>query len=139
MAKYLVLYDGECPMCRAARDWLEARIPSGEAAFLACQDPERAALAPAVTDAACMEAMQLVLPSGETLAGARAFPALLRLMPRWRWAAPLLAYPPGAWAAPAAYRAIARRRMQLSGLFQRKADGGACAADGTECGRSRER
>jgi predicted DCC family thiol-disulfide oxidoreductase YuxK len=133
MPTAVLLYDGQCPICLRARDWLAARIPAATLRMIPCQGTERAALAPQVAEADCLAAMHLVLPEGRVLAGEQAFPALLRMMPGYGPLAVLLGLPGPRHLAPHAYRWVARNRFLLSGLFRRKADGAACPRDG-DCG-----
>jgi predicted DCC family thiol-disulfide oxidoreductase YuxK len=61
-----------------------------------------------------MRAMQLILPDGRVLEGADAVPELLQRIPRWRWAASLLALPGARPVARRAYAWIAANRMRIS-------------------------
>lgn len=130
MQPAILLYDGNCPMCLRARDWIAARIPPARIRLVPCQSAERAAFAPQVPEADCMAAMQLVLADGTVLAGERAFPPLLRMMPRYGILAAALESPGARHLAPITYRWVARHRMRISGLFRRKAAGESCSLDG---------
>lgn len=113
----VLIYDAECPMCRASALWLLRRALAGGAdglEILPCRSPARRARFPAVSEDACLTAMQLVLPDGRVLAGADAVPEILRLIPRWRWLAGVFGLPPARPFARAVYRWIARNRMKLS-------------------------
>ena len=91
------------------------RPPTGRSA-------DRRARFPQVDEAACLAAMQLVLPDGTVLSGADAVPELLRRIPRWRWVAGVFALPGLRPLARRVYAWIARNRMQLScRLPQRRA------------------
>lgn len=121
----LLIYDGQCPMCVRARQWVEARVPAGSIEFLACQDPRRAERAPAVSESQCMEAMQFVGPDGRVYSGERAFPPLLRLTRYGRWIAWCFQLPGTALV----YRAIARNRQHLSAFFKPRKPGEHCSID----------
>lgn len=125
----LLIYDGACPMCQRARKWVEARVPSERLEIMACQDTARPLRAPMITEAECLEAMQLILSDGRHYAGEKAFPPLLRMM-RWgRYVAWLFALPGAAWV----YRRIARNRLAISALLFRKKAGERCSIeDGCE-------
>jgi predicted DCC family thiol-disulfide oxidoreductase YuxK len=130
----VLIYDGECPLCQTAVRWLRTRVPGETLETLPCQDPARAERFPQVTRAACMEAVQLVRPSGAVLSGDAAVPALLRLTPRWGWLGRLLELPGLRAFRPTVYRWIARNRLSLSRLFGFRAtpdpeDGAACPRD----------
>jgi len=75
----VLVYDGECPMCRASALWvMRLALSGGALEILPCRSEPRRARFPQISDTACMEAMQLVLPDGRVLAGADAVPELLR-------------------------------------------------------------
>lgn len=107
-----MLYDGDCGFC--AR-WIERwkRKTGGAVAY----EPYQAALArfPKVTEAACREAVQLIMPDGTVHQAAHAVLHALALAGRGRvllWAYERL--PPFAWLAEAAYQWVAHHRMWLS-------------------------
>ena len=102
-------------MCRASALWLMRRaLSSGTLEILPCASGVRRTRFPQITEQACLTAMQLVLPDGRVLAGADAVPELLRRLPRWRWAASLLAVPGAQAVARRAYAWIAANRMRIS-------------------------
>lgn len=111
----VLIYDGECPMCRASALWLMRLALSGGALeILPCRSPVRRARFPQVSEDACLAAMQLVLPDGRVLAGADAVPELLRRIPGWGWLATVFALPGVRPLARRAYAWIARNRMRIS-------------------------
>lgn len=130
MPDMLIIYDGECPVCRRARDWVAARVPGDRVEFIACQSEERAARAPQVSPEACMEAMQLVMHDGAVYAGAAALPPILRMTRRWRWLAVLLQAPLVRRGLPVLYRWVARNRGALSGFLGRHGRAGPCDKNG---------
>ena len=75
----VLIYDGECALCRASALWLmrRARMPD-RLEILPCRSRPRRERYPHITEEACMSAMQLVLPDGRVLSGADAVPELLR-------------------------------------------------------------
>lgn len=114
MEPAVLIYDGACPICAGARAWIERRAVSGTFEFLACQSPERARRFPALSEATCLEAMQVVLPDGRILAGDQAIPEILARLRRWRWLAAAFRLPGAGRIAPRLYRWVARRRYALS-------------------------
>jgi predicted DCC family thiol-disulfide oxidoreductase YuxK len=115
----VLIYDGECSMCRASALWLLRRAEAGgatELEILPCRSPARRERFPTITDQACMQAMQLVLPDGRVLAGADAVPEILRRIPRWRWIATFFDLPRVRPFARRVYAWIARHRMRISCL-----------------------
>lgn len=119
-APAVLVYDGACPACRAAVDWIRARSGPGAFEFLSCHDPCLPARFPGLDREACLDAARLVLPGGAVLSGADALPEVARRLRRVGWIAPLLAAPGIRSVARLAYRAFARRRHPLSRLFVRR-------------------
>lgn len=120
----VLIYDAECPMCRASALWLLRRAMNAGARdleLLPCRSPARQARFPQLTEEACLEAMQLVLPDGRVLSGADAVPELLARVPRWRWVARLFALPGARPLARRVYARIARNRWRLSCALGRRA------------------
>lgn len=118
----VLIYDGDCPMCRASALWLLRRAMAGGARgleILPCRSPARRRRYPQINDEACLSAMQLVLPDGRVLAGADAVPEILRRIPRWGWLARLLALPAVRPVARRLYRWVADNRMRLSCALSR--------------------
>ena len=116
-ARAVLIYDGECSMCRGSALWLLRRAEAGGARdleILPCRSPVRRQRFPSISDETCMQAMQLVLPDGRVLAGADAAPEILRRIPRWRWVARVLDLPGAGIVAGRAYRWIADNRMRIS-------------------------
>ena len=110
-----LIYDAECPMCRASAMWLMRRaLSSGLLEILPCRSPVRRERFPQVPEAHCMTAMQLVLPDGRVLGGADAVPELLRRIRGWAWVAGVFALPPVRPLARVIYGWIARNRMRIS-------------------------
>ena len=120
MSKALLLYDGECPICLRARDWIDRHRMPEKLELMPCQDEARPQRAPQVAYEDCMEAMQLVLADGTVYSGADAFEHLFPLLKRWRWLVFLFKIPGVSLIARPVYRWIARNRLGLSGLFIRK-------------------
>jgi predicted DCC family thiol-disulfide oxidoreductase YuxK len=113
-ARAVVIYDGTCGLCQGSVGWVSRRACPDAFEFLPCQAPERHARYPAMPEATCMEAIQLVLPDGRVLGGADALPEILRRLRGWRWAAALFRLPGAGLLAPLAYRWIARNRYRIS-------------------------
>ena len=114
MTPAVLIYDGVCGVCGAAKGWIERRAAPGAFEFLTCQDPERVRRYPAISEADCMVAMQLVLPGGRVLAGDRAIPEILARLGHWRWLGLAFRIPGASRLAPPVYAWIARHRYRLS-------------------------
>ncbi len=115
VATATLIYDGECSLCRASALWLMRRaLSSGMLEILPCASKVRRTRFPAITEEACMTAMQLVLPDGRVLAGADAVPELMRRIRGWGWVAGVFALPGVRPIARHVYAWVARNRMRIS-------------------------
>jgi predicted DCC family thiol-disulfide oxidoreductase YuxK len=115
MGTATLIYDADCPMCRASALWLMRRaLSSGALEILPCRSDLRRARHPAITEDVCMRAMQLVLPDGRVLAGADAVPEILRRVRGWGWLASVFALPGVRPLARRVYGWMARNRMKIS-------------------------
>ena len=120
MGRAVLIYDDECPMCRASALWLMRLARSGGLVeILPCRSPVRVARFPQISEAACLTAMQLVRPDGRVLAGADAVPELLRRIRGLGWLAALFALPGMHPLARRVYGWIARNRMRISCALRR--------------------
>jgi predicted DCC family thiol-disulfide oxidoreductase YuxK len=121
LASATLIYDAECSMCRASALWLMRRALSGGALeILPCRSRVRHQRFPQVAEAACMIAMQLVLPDGRVLSGADAVPELLRRIRGWGWVAGVFALPGIRPLARRLYAWIAQNRMKISCALDRR-------------------
>lgn len=111
----VLIYDGECSMCRASALWvMRLALSGGALEILPCRSEPRRARFPRISDEACMTAMQLVLPDGCVLTGADAVPELLRRIRGLGWLATLFALPGARRLARRFYAWVARNRMRIS-------------------------
>lgn len=115
-----LIYDGECPLCLGAVEWVRRRARDGALDYMACQSSERAERFPHIATETCMEAMQLVLEDGAVHAGDRALPHLFLRLRRWRWMALLFRIPGVSLLSPPAYGFVAKHRRMISILVARK-------------------
>jgi predicted DCC family thiol-disulfide oxidoreductase YuxK len=114
-APAVLIYDAECPMCRASALWLmRLALSRGRLEILPCRSSVRAARFPQISEEACLTAMQLVLPGGDVRTGADAVPELLRRIRGLGWLAGLFALPGMRPLARRVYGWIARNRMKIS-------------------------
>jgi predicted DCC family thiol-disulfide oxidoreductase YuxK len=113
-----LVYDADCPVCRAAADWvLRNSLDRDTFEYLPCRSAETRSRFPAIAEAACLQAMHLVLQDGTILAGEKALPEILRRTRRYRRAAVLFRIPGAGILSRILYRAFARRRHRISRLF----------------------
>jgi len=114
----VLVYDADCPVCRASADWVLRNAVAPDAfEFLPCRSAETRSRFPTIAEAACLQAMHLVLQDGTILAGERALPEILRRTQRYRWAAVLFRFPGAGIVSRFLYRGFARRRHRISRLF----------------------
>lgn len=116
----VVVYDGDCPVCVGGKRWVERRALTGQFEFLPCQSPARRTRFPWMSERACLDALQLVLPDGRVLAGEVAIPEILRRLRGWRWLAFLFHLPGAGVLAPRVYRWVARNRYAISCALARR-------------------
>jgi predicted DCC family thiol-disulfide oxidoreductase YuxK len=114
----VLIFDADCPVCRASADWIRRNAGVHEAfELLPCRADETRARFPSIEESACLRAMHLVLPDGKILAGEQALPEILRRTRRYRWAAPLFRLPGAGILSRLLYRAFARLRHRISRGF----------------------
>ena len=114
----VLVYDADCPVCRAAAEWVRRHAAVPDAfEYLPCRSAETRSRYPAIAEAACLQAMHLVLQDGTILVGEQALPELLRRTRRYRWAAVLFRFPGAGILSRLLYGAFARRRHRISRLF----------------------
>jgi predicted DCC family thiol-disulfide oxidoreductase YuxK len=113
-----LVFDADCPVCCAAADWVRrnAALPV-TFEYLPCRSADTRSRFPAIAEAACLQAMHLVLPDGAILAGEKALPEILRRTRRYRWVAVLFRLPGAGIVSRLLYRAFARRRHGVSRLL----------------------
>jgi predicted DCC family thiol-disulfide oxidoreductase YuxK len=113
----VLIYDGECPVCRGAADWIRARSDPGAFEFVSCHDKALSARFPFLDKTACLKAAYLVLPEGKVLTGERAAAEVLARLPGYAWLARTLRFPGVRYFSRAFYRGFARRRHSIAFFF----------------------
>jgi predicted DCC family thiol-disulfide oxidoreductase YuxK len=110
-----LVYDADCPVCRAAADWVRRNTVAPDTfEYLPCRSAETRSRFPAIAEAACLQAMHLVLQDGTILVGEQALPEILRRTRRYRLAALLFRFPGAGIVARFLYRAFADRRHRIA-------------------------
>jgi predicted DCC family thiol-disulfide oxidoreductase YuxK len=111
----LVLFDGACGVCSAAKDWAQSHDTRGELEFVAYQAAELERVAPGLTLEKAGQALHFVRRDGQCFRGARAtFETLRRLPGVWGLAGTILSFPPLSLLAEPFYRLFARHRGAIS-------------------------
>lgn len=116
MSSAVLIYDGECGLCRETKAWIEKHDPKGMIELLPCQSPERSRRFPFIAEKACLEAVCLVDAGGRVFFGVEAMEQVVRLLIDRRLAA-LLALPFVRFFSRRIYAWIARHRLKLSCLI----------------------
>lgn len=129
----VLIYDGECPLCRRAVEWVRERDPAGRFEFLPCQAEDRAARFASMPESKCLESVQLALPDGRVLSGADTLPAIFERLRGWSFLAGALRLPGIRHVSPRVYHWIATNRHQLSAIvvLKKTNTGDQCGTDGT--------
>jgi predicted DCC family thiol-disulfide oxidoreductase YuxK len=116
----VLIYDADCPMCRASALWLmRLALSRHQLEILPCRSAVRAARFAQISEQACLTAMQLALPDGRVLSGADAVPELLRRIRGLGWLAAVFALPGMRPLARRVYGWVARNRMRISCALRR--------------------
>lgn len=111
----IVLFDGECGICNASREWAEARDRAGRLKFIPFQVADLDALSPGLTPEKASRSAYFIWPDGRRVGGARAiFETLKRLPGLWGVVGMVWALPPLWIVAEPFYRLISRNRARIS-------------------------
>lgn len=87
---YLLIYDAADAQCRRLVDWIQKRDRDGRVVAFPFQNPELVRVAPELAGLPLDRGIHGFDPRTRTIQEeARALPGLLRLLPGWRWLAPL--------------------------------------------------
>lgn len=114
----VLIYDGECPVCRKSIEWIRSRAPEGTFEFVSLHAGELAGRFPFLDLAACKRAAHLILPDGSVFVGEQAAREVLDRIPGYRWAARCLRLPGAEGLSRAVYRFLASRRHAIAWLFE---------------------
>ncbi len=115
--KAVLIYDGGCPICRSTVEWIKEHEQKNAFEMLPCRSEDRKKRYPFMEEATCMQAMQLVLPDGNALAGEKALPEIFKRLRRYRAAAALFNLPGSNTIARAFYRWFADRRYRIANIL----------------------
>lgn len=111
--RWALVFDGECGFCRRSVEWVRNRDREDRIEPLPFQDSEVRERFQRIPLEDFEQAMHLIAPDGRSWSGARAGEELLRLLPRWRWIAPMFRVPGVRWIAQRVYRLVADHRHSL--------------------------
>ena len=115
--KAVLIYDGQCPVCLKTVGWIRDNMRKDAFEMLPCQAEEVRQRFPAVEQAVCMQAMQLVLPDGQVLAGEKALPEVLKRLKRFSPAAAIFDLPGAEAISRSFYRWFADNRYHIADIL----------------------
>lgn len=111
----MVIFDGDCGICTATRDWVIARDTAGRLDSIPFQVANLGTLSPGLTSEMTSRMAFLVLPDGTRFGGARAIFEILKRLPGfWGIVGRLGANPVIAFLVEPFYRLVARNRHRVS-------------------------
>lgn len=113
----VLIYDGECPVCRKTVAWIRENMRKDAFEMLPCQAEEARRRFPTIEQAVCMQAMQLILSDGQVLAGEKALPEILKRMKRYGTVAALFDLPGAETISQSFYRWFADNRYHIAELL----------------------
>ena len=111
-----VYTDGNCNLCRWMRAHIEPLDRDQRIKWLDYNDPEILKGAAPHTREEMAEEMHARTPDGRWTKGYFAWIEVIRLLPRWKWLAPILSVWPFTTLGPVFYRWLAKRRYTLFGV-----------------------
>ncbi|OLE51754.1 MAG: hypothetical protein AUG51_21050 [Acidobacteria bacterium 13_1_20CM_3_53_8] len=111
-----VYTDGQCPLCLWMREHVEPFDRKRRIEWLDYNSPENQERAKPHTLAELSEEMHVRTEAGRWTSGYWAWLEVLRVLPVWRWLAPILSIWPFTFLGPRLYRWVARRRYTLFGI-----------------------
>ena len=115
--KAVLIYDGDCPVCAETIRWIRENERKDSFEMLPCQSGEVRKRFPLIEPAACMQAMQLILPDGKILSGEKALPEILKRLKRYSPAAALFSLPGSEILSRSFYRWFADNRYYIAGVL----------------------
>ena len=115
MINETVVFDGDCGVCTALKNWVEKRDEDGRLRFVGFQDAHLEQVAASLTYEMASQALTFVRHDGRLFRGARgAFEILRRLPGALGWLGSILSFPLLSLAAEPFYRLFASQRGRVS-------------------------
>ncbi|HJU53156.1 MAG TPA: DUF393 domain-containing protein [Pyrinomonadaceae bacterium] len=115
-ARLEVYTDGQCPLCRWMREKVERRDRFHRVVWKDFRDPAVQKSTPFTLKELDAEMHTRRLKDGRWAAGYYAWLEVMRVLPRWRFIAPLLSVWPITFFGRLVYRWVATRRYKLFGI-----------------------
>ena len=115
-AQLEVYMDGQCPLCRWLRERVERRDKHGRIDWKDYRDPEVLGRTPFTFQQLDAEMHARKIADGRWAAGFQAWLEVMKVLPRWRFLAPILSVWPFTALGRLFYRWLATRRYKLFGI-----------------------
>ena len=115
-AQLEVYMDGQCPLCRWMRERVERRDKLSRIDWKDYRDPEVQTRTPFTFQELDAEMHTRRIKDGRWAAGFDAWLEVIRVLPRWRFLAPILSVWPFTALGRLFYRWLATRRYKLFGI-----------------------
>ena len=126
-AQLEVYTDGQCPLCKWMREKVSRRDRFHRIEWLDYRDPQVQSRTPYSFQELDAEMHARTLADGRWSAGYLAWLEVLRVLPRWRFVAPLLSIWPFTALGRVFYAWLATRRYKLFGIPPPCDEGGVCS------------
>lgn len=110
-----LFYDGACPLCQREVAFYARLDRKGRIAWHDVSRDSRGMVAEGLPRREALRRIYVRCPDGRLLSGARAFVEVWRLLPGFRWLAPVVSLPPFLWLAEGLYCAFLVIRPWLTG------------------------
>ncbi len=114
----VVYFDGSCPLCRAEIDHYRRQTGADRLDFKDVSRPGQA-LESGLSVEAAMARFHVRRANGALVSGAAAFVSIWDVLPKWRWAARIAAFPGMMALLEFGYRLFLPARPMLAGLVGR--------------------
>ncbi len=115
--KAALIFDKNCSICSNAVKWIVENEVRDSFEMLPCQSETMTSRFPEIEQAACTNAMHLVLPGGTVLVGEKALPEIVRRLRRYHFASVLFKVPGSSALSRIAYRLFADHRYRIAGIL----------------------
>jgi predicted DCC family thiol-disulfide oxidoreductase YuxK len=115
MSRDSVIFDGDCGVCMALKDWVVGRDTAGNLEFIAFQTGNLEGVSPGLTPELASQALYFVGRDGRRFRGARAvFETMRRLPGLWGALGTVFSFPLLSFMAEPFYYLFARNRGRFS-------------------------
>lgn len=115
--KTLLIYDGDCALCRASLDWVLQRDTRGAFISVPCRAAAERRLLAEGQNLQCQRALCVLLPDQRLFTGVDAVAHILRHLDGWHCAGALLMIPGIHGIARIIYALVSHNRRLISLLF----------------------